>query len=253
MKKLYTIAGALLIAIAVCLSLWPNATIAAVRRAGTEIFTGKLALSSTAYLTRLRVGTGSTPGLTIDNDDAFIEGSLEVDGATRLDGGLSVSGNTIALPSSASALLYSTLTTNATGVANSVWGESNHLCFEGATANDYETCITLIDPTADREITWPNLAGTVLTQTGAAVILGGMTLTAPTSTSAVRIPLQNNQKLIGTGNISVETGVDTACTTTCGSATCIVGMNNATGESNLSAFVACASAAGDTCLCLTAE
>ncbi len=35
------------------------------------------------------------------------------------------------------------------------------IVFEGATANDYETTLTLVDPTADRTITLPNLSGTV--------------------------------------------------------------------------------------------
>lgn len=40
----------------------------------------------TGYLTRLRVGTGSTADLVHGADDAFVEGQLEADGAYRLDG-----------------------------------------------------------------------------------------------------------------------------------------------------------------------
>jgi hypothetical protein len=35
------------------------------------------------------------------------------------------------------------------------------IVFEGATANDFETTLTITDPTADRTITFPNLTGTV--------------------------------------------------------------------------------------------
>ena len=35
------------------------------------------------------------------------------------------------------------------------------IVFEGATANDYETTLTVTDPTADRTITLPNETGTV--------------------------------------------------------------------------------------------
>jgi hypothetical protein len=35
------------------------------------------------------------------------------------------------------------------------------IVFEGATANDFETTLTVTDPTADRTITFPNLTGTV--------------------------------------------------------------------------------------------
>ena len=37
------------------------------------------------------------------------------------------------------------------------------ITFEGATANDYETTLTVVDPTADRTITLPNVDGTVVT------------------------------------------------------------------------------------------
>jgi len=37
-----------------------------------------------------------------------------------------------------------------------------NLVFEGATANDFETTLTVVDPTADRTITLPNASGTVL-------------------------------------------------------------------------------------------
>lgn len=33
--------------------------------------------------------------------------------------------------------------------------------FEGSTANDFETFLTVVDPTADRTITFPNATGTV--------------------------------------------------------------------------------------------
>jgi hypothetical protein len=40
------------------------------------------------------------------------------------------------------------------------------ISFEGATANDFETTITVTDPTADRTITLPNASGTVLLSDG---------------------------------------------------------------------------------------
>lgn len=54
------------------------------------------------------------------------------------------------------AIMGSTLETNAAEIANSVWGASNALVFEGATADDYETSITPTDATADRSIVLPN-------------------------------------------------------------------------------------------------
>jgi len=41
-------------------------------------------------------------------------------------------------------------------------GASVSLKFEGATDNDFETALTVVDPTADRTITFPNATGTVV-------------------------------------------------------------------------------------------
>ena len=56
-------------------------------------------------------------------------------------------------------LMSSTLATNAADIANSVYGGTNQLIFEGATADDYETIITPTDATADRTITLPDASG----------------------------------------------------------------------------------------------
>ena len=59
--------------------------------------------------------------------------------------------------------LATTLVTNEVDVANSVWGASNGLVFEGATggADTFETTLTLVDPTGDNTITLQNATGTV--------------------------------------------------------------------------------------------
>ena len=38
---------------------------------------------------------------------------------------------------------------------------THQIRFEGTTANDFETFLTVVDPTADRTITFPNATGTV--------------------------------------------------------------------------------------------
>ena len=68
-------------------------------------------------------------------------------------------------------------------------GDGIVIVFEGATANDYETTLTVTDPTADRTITLPDETGTVLT-TGAsgavtsAMIADGTIVNADISASA---------------------------------------------------------------------
>src|SRR3990167_5543703 len=42
----------------------------------------------------------------------------------------------------------------------------SQLCFEGATANDFETCFSITDPTADRTVTFRDASGTVMLQPG---------------------------------------------------------------------------------------
>jgi len=65
-------------------------------------------------------------------------------GAVVVNGDLTVSGST-------------------TTVQNVAIGAADAIVFEGATANDHETTLTLTDPTADRTITLPDTTGTVVT------------------------------------------------------------------------------------------
>tara|TARA_B100001245_G_scaffold163351_1_gene123216 strand:+ start:277 stop:1251 length:975 start_codon:yes stop_codon:yes gene_type:complete len=66
--------------------------------------------------------------------------SLDVTGTARITGDLTVQGTTTTIESAA---------------------VNTSLVFEGATADSYETTLTLVDPTADRTITLPNATGTV--------------------------------------------------------------------------------------------
>jgi len=72
--------------------------------------------------------------------------------------------------------MLSTLATNGSDVVNSIWGSSNALTFEGATADAFETSITPTDPTADRTVTLQNASGTATLQTGATITLTNVDL-----------------------------------------------------------------------------
>jgi hypothetical protein len=52
---------------------------------------------------------------------------------------------------------------------------SYDLIFEGATDNNFETTVTVADPTADRTITLPNASGTVMVRDASGVVTGGST------------------------------------------------------------------------------
>jgi hypothetical protein len=80
--------------------------------------------------------------------------------------------------------LFSTLATNTYGAANSVWAESNKLCFEGATANAFSTCITVADATANRVPVIPDRAGQFRIASPASVI-------DPSTNSTLTVGLSN--------------------------------------------------------------
>lgn len=99
-------------------------------------------------------------------EQIVFEGDTNDDYEITLDVGDPAADITIALPNANSAaFMISTLTTNDVDAANSVWGVSNGLTFEGATADAYETNITPTDPTADRTITIPNMSGAPILST----------------------------------------------------------------------------------------
>ena len=57
---------------------------------------------------------------------------------------------------------FNNLVTDVSGIASGT-GFGASIIFEGATADEYETTLTVVDPTADRTITIPNETGTLVT------------------------------------------------------------------------------------------
>jgi len=66
-------------------------------------------------------------------------------------------------------VLGTTTTVNQTEV-----NVQNAFVFEGASANDYETTLTITDPTADRTITLPNISGTLITSGDTSTVTNSM-------------------------------------------------------------------------------
>ena len=64
------------------------------------------------------------------------------------------------------AISYTTLNTTTTNATTLNVKEDGTIVFEGATDDEYETTLTVVDPTADRTITFPNETGTVHTSGG---------------------------------------------------------------------------------------
>ena len=65
---------------------------------------------------------------------------------------------------------------------------TTQISFEGATADAYETILTLVDPTADRTITLPNETGTVLTS-ASSISVSSITISANNSTDETVYPV----------------------------------------------------------------
>jgi hypothetical protein len=91
------------------------------------------------------------------------------------------------------------------------------LVFEGATANGFETTLTVVDPTADRLVTFADVAGTVITTgnlTGiTAVTSATITSSTITSSTITNGTLGNalaagTYKITGLGDASESTDTD---------------------------------------------
>jgi len=106
--------------------------------------------------------------------------------------------------------------------ANSILLGSGNITFEGSTANDFETSLTVTDPTADRTITFPDATGTVALLSSLSIASGsGLTYNSGTgefSTNAIpNSQLANSSVTVGSTGIALG-----------GSATTIAGLTSIT-------------------------
>jgi hypothetical protein len=119
---------------------------------GTVITTGNL-----TDVTSLQTFTGTI----------VFEGTTVDDYELTLSAGDPTADRTVTLPDATTTLVGTDATqtlTNKTLTSPTVSGltlSDASIVFEGATADAYETTLTVVDPTADRTITFPNASGTV--------------------------------------------------------------------------------------------
>ena len=93
-------------------------------------------------------------------------------------------------------------TTTITGTAINV-AEDGTIVFEGATNDDFETTLTVVDPTADRTISLPNTSGVVVVSgDGSFTVADGGTIGSTTTTDAITIAANGNITLSGDLTIS---------------------------------------------------
>ena len=94
------------------------------------------------------------------------------------------------------------------GNANAINIQSGQIIFEGSTANDFETIISVTDPTADRGIVFPDAGGTVALLTSLSIASGsGLTYNSSTgefSTNAIpNSKLANSSVTVGSTAIAL--------------------------------------------------
>ena len=117
-------------------------------------------------------------------------------------------GSTTTTVTGLTALTATTLYAGAANAANSVSIGTAGLVFEGSTADAYETTISVVDPTADRAINFPNAAGTVALLTSLSATAGsGLTYNSSTGAFGTsNIPnaqLQNNSITLGSSSVAL--------------------------------------------------
>ncbi len=132
------------------------------------------------------LGTGAIPNSQLANSSVTI-------GGTAVTLGTTVTTFTGISALTATTGNLTTLNIGTEDAANSLKLTTSGITFEGATADAYETTLTVVDPTADRTITFPNETGTVLT----------------TATSIANNNLANSAVTIGSTSISLGATVTT--------------------------------------------
>ena len=150
--------------------------------------------------------------LTLPNETGTILTSAST--ITPTVNSLTIGSTSITLGSTAStiagltSLTATTLYAGADGAANAVSIGTAGLVFEGSTADGYETTISVVDPTADRAINFPNAAGTVALLTSLSATAGsGLTYNSSTgafgTSSIPNTQLANSTVTIGSSSVAL--------------------------------------------------
>jgi len=195
----------------------PTSSDTLVGRATTDTLTNKTLTSPT--LTTPVLGTPSSgtltnctdlpiSGLTASTSTALGVGSVELGHATdttlsRVSAGVvAIEGVNVVTTSSTDTLTNKTITSP---VVTGLTLNDASIVFEGATADAFETTLTVADPTADRTITLPD-ATTTMVGTDTTQTLTNKTLTSPTLTTPV-LGTPSSGTLTSCTGLPVSTGI----------------------------------------------
>ena len=91
-------------------------------------------------------------------------------------------------------------------------GASATLIFEGATADAYETVLTVVDPTADRTITLPNSTGTLITTGDTGVITATMIADGTITTNDIANGAVTSAKIADATIVAADLATDSITT-----------------------------------------
>jgi hypothetical protein len=173
--------------------------------------------SSSLLISGTSISTSDSTQIQI-NEGVDISGALSVGGNATITGNLTVQG--------------STTTINASTI-----DVQNAFRFEGSTSDDFETILTVTDPTADRTITLPNATGTIVlkdttdTLTNKSIDLGNNTLTG--SLSEFNSALQSDSFVSLTGSETLTNKTLTSAVLNTGvSGTAVLDEDDMTSNSN---------------------
>jgi len=154
---------------------------------GNITFEGSSADANETILTAANA-TGGDKTLTLPNESGTILSTASsIANSNLANSSLTIGNTSVSLGGTATTiaglssltsttLIGTTLISGSADAANSIKLVNGTLVFEGSTANNFETTISVTDPTADRTITFPDAAGTVVLL-GSLSVAGGSGLT----------------------------------------------------------------------------
>ena len=192
---------------------------------GNITFEGSSADANETILTAANA-TGSDKTLTLPNETGTILSTASsIANSNLANSSLTVGSTSISLGGTATTiaglssltsttLVGTTLISGSADAANSIKLASGNLIFEGSTADDFETTISVTDPTADRTITFPDATGTVVLL-GSLSVAGGSGLTYNSGTgqfgtsSIPNSQLANSTVTVGSTAISLGSSATT--------------------------------------------